>query len=50
MWLEKKGIEFILIFILFIYLFILAALRGMRDLSSLTRDRTRAPYIGSVES
>ena len=32
-----------------IYLF-LAKPRGMRDLSSLTRDRTRAPCSGSTES
>ena len=33
--------------LLFIYL--LATLHGMRDLSSPTRDRTRAPFSGNVE-
>ena len=32
-----------------ICLFVLAALRGLWDLSSLTRDRTRAPSSGSTE-
>ena len=31
----------------FIYLFIFALLHGMRDLNSLTRDRTHAPCTGS---
>ena len=35
---------------IFIYLFYLAALRGMWDLSSLTRDPTGAPCIGSGKS
>ena len=34
----------------FICLFVLVALRSMRDLSSLTRDQTRAPSTGSTES
>ena len=34
---------------LFVCLF-LAMLRGMRDLSSRTRERTRAPCSGSTES
>ena len=38
-----------LFYYLFIYLF-LATLCGMRDLSSPTRDPTRAPCSGSVES
>ena len=33
----------------FLFFFFLAALRGMRDFSSLTRDRTRDPCSGSVE-
>ena len=32
------------------FFFFLAVLRDMWDLSSLTRDRTRAPYSGSLES
>ena len=41
----------LLLFIyLFIYLFIFWLHHGMWDLSSLTRDQTRAPYIGSAES
>ena len=37
---------------LFIYLFIyfLATPRGMWDINSRTRDQTRAPWTGSVES
>ena len=31
------------------FFFILATLRGMWDLCSLTRDQTRAPCIGSTE-
>ena len=33
-----------------IYLFILTMLRDMRDLNSLTRDRTHSPSSGSAES
>ena len=33
----------------FLFFFFLAALRGMRDFSSPTRDRTRDPCSGSVE-
>ena len=33
----------------YFFLFILAAPHGMWYLSSLTRDRTHAPYIGSME-
>ena len=33
-----------------IYFFFLATLRGLQDLSSPTRDRTRAPCSGSAES
>ena len=34
----------------FLFFFFLVALHGMWDLSFLTRDQTRAPCIGSVES
>ena len=32
------------------FFYLLAALQGTWDLSSPTRDRTRTPYIGSMES
>ena len=35
---------------LFIVFYFLAGVCGMQDLSSLTRDRTCAPFIGSAES
>ena len=42
---------FFLIFKYFkIYIYFLAALQGLRDLSSPTRDRTHAPCSGSAES
>ena len=36
--------------LLFIIIIILAVVHGMQDLSSPTRDRTRAPCFGSMES
>ena len=32
------------------FIYLLAAPHGMWDLSSPTRDRTRTPYIGNMES
>ena len=38
------------VFCLFVGMFVFAVPRSMWDLSSLTRDRTQAPYLGSMES
>ena len=42
--------HFISLSLSFFFFFFLAMLRGMRDLSSLTRERTHAPCSGSTEA
>ena len=42
--------DFELSFKIYYYYYYLAALHGMWDLSSPTRDQTQAPCIGSAES
>ena len=51
MCISRKSLKFarlkIVLYLSFIYLFIFAVPCGMRDLSSLTRDRTHAPAFGA---
>ena len=46
----RNQLENTLFIYLFLFIYFLAVPRGMQDLSSPTRDQTRAPCIGSTES